>query len=351
VQLAWAPVATAATYNVTRGALLVGTIANTTFTDDLLWPQTTYTYSVSALSSSGATISTQTVSATTPAIGPGGFPRFFPATSIWNAPVGPAALASNSSGMISYFAANAKNPNMTLHAWGVAVAEAQPGDSIFNVPCTVYTCTLGAFGPFAIPTTAAPDPQGDGHLAVYDPSSQREWDFWQAKHSGNSWSASAGSAVSLAGNGMTAAGTASANAANMPLLGGLIRPEELLQGHIDHALVFGMPNVNSTKFVCPATHHDGSSTDPSSLPEGTRSVARRDVARSPGVGGTDRAGPPGLRNVPSRHRWFARHLRRGSDRARLRCVGEGRIAGDRRDRAHGNPVGKVPRDRSLLAPD
>lgn len=94
--------------------------------------------------------------------------------------------------------------------------------------------------------------------------------MWQASKSSSSWSASAGAAVSTSGNGIAQAGTASGNAANFPLLGGLIRPEEILQGHIDHALVFGMPGVSQLGHVCPATHNDGTSADPNALEEGAR---------------------------------------------------------------------------------
>jgi hypothetical protein len=69
-------------------------------------------------------------------------------------------------------------------------------------------------------------------------------------------------------DGIAPAGTASGNAANFPLLGGLIRPEEILQGHIDHALVFGMPHVGSGRPFCPATHNAGSTAG--GLPEGVK---------------------------------------------------------------------------------
>jgi hypothetical protein len=74
----------------------------------------------------------------------------------------------------------------------------------------------------------------------------------------------------MTGNGTAPEGTASGDAANYPLLGGLVRPEEILQGHIDHALVFGLPGVSNAGHLCPATHNDGSSSDPNALEEGTR---------------------------------------------------------------------------------
>jgi hypothetical protein len=132
------------------------------------------------------------------------------------------------------------------------------------------SCTLGAFGPFRIPITAKPATADDGHIAVVDPVANREWSFWQAKNAGGSWSASAGSAVSMAGDGVAPRGTAGSNAANFPLLGGLIRPEEILQGRIDHALVFGMSGIGAGAPACPASHNAGSSTDPGALREGQK---------------------------------------------------------------------------------
>jgi len=270
LKLQWAAVPGAGSYRIIRGGLVVGQTAATTYTDSLLWPRTTYSYEVDALAPAGTKVKALLGQGTTPAAAPAGFARPFPATSVWNTPVGSTAVASTSAGQMQYFLANSPHPNMTLRDWGVAVTETHQDDSLFTVPCVRYSnCTLSAFGSFRIPSTAAPDPSDDGYLAVVDPGSQREWDMWQASRAGSSWSASAGAAVSTAGNGTAPSGTASGDAANFPLLAGIVRPEEIAQGHIDHALVFGMPNVSSLGHVCPATHNDGSSTDPNALMEGS----------------------------------------------------------------------------------
>jgi hypothetical protein len=185
VQIQWSAVPGAATYQVYRGGLLVGTTAATGFTDSLLWPATLYSYRVVPITAKGGALQPLTVSASTRPLPPTGFPSVFPASSLWNAPVGPAPTSPNSSGEISYVMAHLKNPNMTLHAWGVSVAEAHAADPTFDVPCLVYTsCTLGAFGRLPIPVTAVPDPSTDAQLAVYDPTGRREWDMWQANGSG-----------------------------------------------------------------------------------------------------------------------------------------------------------------------
>ncbi len=270
VRLAWNAVPGAASYRVLRGSLAIGQTAATGYTDTLLWPRTAYAYEVDALNAAGTKIATLNGGTTTSGLAPAGFPRPFPATSIWNTPVGSTPVAANSSAQIAYLAQHALHPNMTLRDWGVSVAETHSSDASFSVGCTRYSnCTLGAFGAFQIPATARPDPSSDGYLAVVDPSGGREWDMWQASSSGSAWSASAGAAVSTSGNGIAPAGTAAGDAANFPLLAGIVRPEEILQGHIDHALVIGMPGVSDQGHVCPATHNDGSTDDPNALMEGT----------------------------------------------------------------------------------
>jgi hypothetical protein len=270
VKLTWNVVPGATSYRVLRGSLLVGQTTATTWTDTLLWPRTAYAYEVDAVTPLGTKIGTLNGGATTPGLLQTGFPRPFPATSVWNTPVGSTSPVANSNAEIAYLLQHASHPNMTLRNWGVSVSETHASDTSFSVGCTRYSnCTLGAFGAFQIPTTAAPDPSADGYMAVVDPSSQREWDMWQASSSGSAWTASAGAAVSTAGNRVAPTGTASGDAANFPLLAGIVRPEEILQGHIDHALVFGMPGVSDLGHVCPATHNDGSSSDPNALEEGT----------------------------------------------------------------------------------
>jgi hypothetical protein len=271
IRLDWAAVSSASTYRVLRGTLVVGQTSGRTFTDTLLWPQTRYDYRVEALAGDGTLVQGLSAAGTTGLLPAGGFPRAFAASSVWNQPVGSTPLHPNSGGHSAYLLANAKNPNLALNNYAVSVAEAHPEDATYSVPCTRYSsCTINAFGAFAIPRTAQPDPSGDGHLAVYDPRTQREWDFWRGTFSGSAWSTGAGAAVSTLGDGTAPGGTVGANAANFPLLGGLIRPEELLQGRIDHALVFMMPGVSTLGHVCPATRHAGTVADPNALQEGMR---------------------------------------------------------------------------------
>lgn len=57
--------------------------------------------------------------------------------------------------------------------------------------------------------------------------------------------------------------------AKIPYLAGLVRPCEIAQGRIDHALAFAYPDTTSD-WIYPATHSDGTTRDRPGLPEGTR---------------------------------------------------------------------------------
>jgi len=265
VALSWPAVDGAGRYQVQRGQLPIATIRGTTVTDSLLWPRTRYRYTVTALSPSGASIRSFTTVVRTKSLAASGFPLPFPGSRIWSAPVGNAAVVPNSAALIAYLVAHVDSPNMTLRAWGVAVAEAQPGDPHYRVRCG--WCALGRI---PIPVVASPDPQ-EGHLAIFEPATGHEWDMYEASRSAAGWTATSGSAVSVQhGNPTIPRGHTGANAANIPLLAGIVRPEEILQGHIDHALVFTTPGVSSLGHVCPASKNDGSSTDPNALKEGMR---------------------------------------------------------------------------------
>jgi hypothetical protein len=271
IRLDWPRIGGAVGYRISRGSLVVGSTVDTTFTDTLLWPATRYDYTVTALDAGGRSLQTAAAFATTLQIPASGFQRIYSPSSLWDQPL-PASPAIDpaSAAKVAYFVANARNPNLTLHEFADPVAEAHPSDQLFGVPCTRYACTLGAFGGVPIPVTAVPDPETDAHLTVYDPATNREWDMWQARNLGGTWSASAGAAVSTLGNGIAPAGIGSANAANFPMLGGTVRPEEIAQGHIDHALYFSLPNIGLGAPVCPATHSAGSTANPNALREGIR---------------------------------------------------------------------------------
>jgi len=155
-------------------------------------------------------------------------------------------------------------------AWTFPVYAAPPTSPRYDVRLTVSWAPARVMSGVPIPSTAAPDPAGDHHLTIMDPATNCEYDFWGAsKASDGTWSAWWANATMLSGNGIYDGGW-SARAAGFANGLGLIRPEELAAGHIDHALVFGFPDAKAGGPVWPATHSDGNSTAPGAIPEGAR---------------------------------------------------------------------------------
>jgi hypothetical protein len=104
-----------------------------------------------------------------------------------------------------------------------------------------------------IPSAARPAAGGDGSMGVIDQASGWEYDFWQVQSK-----PSGGGTITISWGGRTEIGTATADglgsnatAAHFGTAAGIIRPEELRAGEIDHALFMVVKCTNGT-YVWPA---------------------------------------------------------------------------------------------------
>ncbi len=208
----------------------------------------------------------------------------YPSNSIWRArlPADP-DVDPGSAQKIEFWLRNIPHPNLTLREYAVAVVVATPDSPRYErIECWKYACpSMGDFGSVPIPAGTQPDPSDDGHLAIWDPVSKREWDFWISGCPDECGRAASGGAVAtdLPNPQMK---NGSANAAGWPLAAGLVRPEEIAAGEIKHPLVFSTPDV-ADDHVCPAVQNDGENRDPLALAEGTllQLDPNVDVARLP----------------------------------------------------------------------
>jgi hypothetical protein len=73
----------------------------------------------------------------------------------------------------------------------------------------------------------------------------------------------------LRSNALRPAGWTSADAAGLPILPGLVRRDEVLAGHIDHALRFTVSRTQRA-YISPATHQAGSTDSAAAPPMGAR---------------------------------------------------------------------------------
>ncbi len=127
-----------------------------------------------------------------------------------------------------------------------------------------------------LPRTAKPAPGADRHLTVWQPSTDRLWEFFGARHAANGWHAQWGGAirrVSKSPGYYTRAAWPGATpnwgatASSLPVIGGTMLLDELKTGRIDHALAINLPAPRAGIFSWPAQRTDGTGP-PTALPEG-----------------------------------------------------------------------------------
>jgi hypothetical protein len=192
----------------------------------------------------------------------------------WNQaiPVG-ASIDLNSEVMIEQLVEDARTgnePTLSVREWSVTVYIADESTQRYEVELTAMWSPYDMLLNVPIPDGALPDPAGDGHMTILDLDSGYEYDFWQAEqHNDGSWHASWGNRISLESSGVYPYGM-SARGSGFASLAGMIWPEELIAGRIEHALVLSLPSAARGGPVWPATESDGRSWADGAIPEGAR---------------------------------------------------------------------------------
>jgi hypothetical protein len=123
-------------------------------------------------------------------------------------------------------------------------------------------------GPYPVPLTARVEAGGDRHVLVASANCHL-YELYGAHRTAHGWAAASGAVFNLRSNQLRPAGWTSADAAGLPILPGLVRPDEIRSGHIDHALRFTVERTQRG-YIHPATHQAGSTTSRSAPPMGAR---------------------------------------------------------------------------------
>ena len=143
--------------------------------------------------------------------------------------------------------------------WTVPVfSDNQPGAVPRVTVCRQLSCGEDATTSIIIPEDACPDPRYDGWMTVLDTSARVAYDFWRARcEADGSLSYHYVKAWDLDGPGYQEPGGVSARGSGLPLFAGLITPEEIEAGRIDHALAISVPGAAQRRYVQPASRTDG----------------------------------------------------------------------------------------------
>jgi hypothetical protein len=214
--------------------------------------------------------------------------RFFSPTSFWNKRLAESAgLDPESARAMDAFDAevdrelaagngpwiNTTRYSVPIYTVGPAQATVRVGlDNRFSA-----ASLRSAFAKVPLPPGAYPSGGTDGHLVVWQPSSDRLWEFWRFVRTPEGPRASWGGAMREASANPGVYGPEAwpgatpwwgASASSLSIAGGLIRLEDLQRGEINHALAISIPGVRAGVYASPAQRSDGKSTNPLSLPEG-----------------------------------------------------------------------------------
>ena len=206
----------------------------------------------------------------------------FSPTSFWNAPLAPVApIDPNSQAYVNELVRQVQTYGtwMNTYQYSVPVYVVGPNQATQHVTLDVSAPDLQAeFDAVPIPSTAQAAAGTDEEMTVWQPSTDKLWEFWKMQQEPDGWHARWGGEmdnVSTSPGYFTHSGITNdwgAAATGLPLLGGLVTQADLQRGYINHALAISLVETEPKCWSWPAQRTDGAYTTPgiTPIPEGAR---------------------------------------------------------------------------------
>ena len=202
----------------------------------------------------------------------------FPADDVWNTPVSSLPVDRHSAAWLAHMAAGSTLLHPDYGPGGGASPYGIPWEiTPRNAPLVrvrfLYASESDR-GPYPFsartPIEGGQSSTGDRHALMVDPSTCVLYELYDAHYrAGGRSTAGSGAIWNLRSNHLRPAGWTSADAAGLPILPGLVNYDEVMAGHIDHAIRF-TAQTTSTRYLWPARHEAGATADPSYPPMGAR---------------------------------------------------------------------------------
>lgn len=170
---------------------------------------------------------------------------------------GAAVLAQ--SAMSSLWGQGVSSQDLGTSSYMFPIYVASASDPVKRVSCTAYGACNANGLQIHVPNGAMQEPHSDGHISIIDPTQNVEFDGWQCWVNSSTISCSWGGKYTLGGNGL--ANNSGSEAVHAGYAAGLIAitAQELLNGHIDHALGLNTQCLNNPT-VYPADTASGADT-------------------------------------------------------------------------------------------
>lgn len=198
----------------------------------------------------------------------------------WNTPIGASPKYDvHSDEMVANLRLSNKGQIITAgEGFNYPVYFADENTPRWDIPCLRNECTIASSNQnvvrtdivqdIPIPVGAQPADDTDGRMIIIDTVTYTEYDLVHAQRTAKGWEAGTVSIYNILWDGTSV--RHSSRGSGIPGYAGLLRPWEIRQGRIEHALAFGYTEPALDKCVFPASKTDGDSTIPFAIPEGAR---------------------------------------------------------------------------------
>jgi hypothetical protein len=209
--------------------------------------------------------------------------RPFADSSFWNQPLAPTAPLDAKSAI---YVAELQRQLLTARPWINTTEHSTPVYTVGPEPKSKQVTLLklalddqsralaDAWEQVPMPDDALPAAGVDRTLVVHQPATDTLWEFWNLQHVGSAWYAEWGGKITGVsthpGYYTSPTNRWGATATSLPILGGLIRIDELRAGRIDHALALSIPDIRAQFYSWPAQRTDGQMHGENAIPAGTR---------------------------------------------------------------------------------
>ncbi|HEV2369746.1 MAG TPA: hypothetical protein VGR90_07710 [Acidimicrobiales bacterium] len=203
----------------------------------------------------------------------------FPADNVWNTDI--SALPVDPHGAQWMASMNASSTNLHPDFGPSYGAQSVPygipftvvGASHQKVSITFQYADESDPGPYPFgpdtPIEGGQSSTGDRHAIMVDSSTCTLYELFDANYSSSGSTAGSGAIWNLNSDALRPAGWTSADAAGLPILPGLLRPDEVASGVVTHAIRFTAERTDRS-YVWPARHQAGAASDPTLPPMGAR---------------------------------------------------------------------------------
>lgn len=216
--------------------------------------------------------------------------RFFSPYSFWNTEVAARApVDPNSALLVQVLAeraaqevAEGKGPFITTSPYSIPIYRVpadQPTERVHLVGHPEAPALQAAWDAVPMPPEAQAAGGSDGHMVVWQPATDKLWEFWRLKGGPGGWRASWGGAMMHVSedpgvyNRRVWPGSQpwwGASSSSLSIAGGVITFDDLREGEINHALAISLPETRAGVYALPARRTDGKDPAPTALPEGAQ---------------------------------------------------------------------------------